>query len=68
MPGLPAVGWFGVLVLAFLINGYGEETGWRGFAWSRLRERHTLGSAALMLAVTSGPGPACSSWRCGTPC
>ena len=51
MPGLPAVGWFGVLALAFLINGYGEETGWRGFAWPRLRERHTLGGAALILAV-----------------
>jgi membrane protease YdiL (CAAX protease family) len=49
MPGLPAAGWFAVLVLAFLVNGYGEETGWRGFAWPRLRERHGLAGAALLL-------------------
>lgn len=51
MPGLPAVGWFAVFVLVFLINGYGEETGWRGFAWPRLRERHGLAGAALLLTV-----------------
>src|SRR5438128_7236230 len=51
MPGLPAVGWFGVFALAFLINGYGEETGWRGFAWHRLRQRHSVASAAPILAV-----------------
>lgn len=51
MPGLPAVSWFGVLALALLVNGYGEETGWRGFAWPRLRQRHTLGGAALILSV-----------------
>jgi membrane protease YdiL (CAAX protease family) len=49
MPGLPAAGWFAVLALAFLVNGYGEETGWRGFAWPRLRERHGLAGAALLL-------------------
>ncbi len=51
MPGLPTAGWVGVLALAFVINGYGEETGWRGFAWPRLRERHGLGGAAVLLAV-----------------
>jgi membrane protease YdiL (CAAX protease family) len=51
MPGLPDVGWFGVFVLTFLVNGYGEETGWRGFAWPALRERHTIAAAALVLAV-----------------
>ncbi|HZD70354.1 MAG TPA: nitroreductase family deazaflavin-dependent oxidoreductase [Actinomycetes bacterium] len=51
MPGLPEVGWAGVFALVLLVNGYGEEAGWRGFAWPRLRERHTLGAAALMLAV-----------------
>ena len=51
MPGLPTVGWWGVLALALLINGYGEETGWRGFAWPLLRERHSLAGAALILAV-----------------
>jgi membrane protease YdiL (CAAX protease family) len=51
MPGLPVAGWFTVFVLVFLVNGYGEETGWRGFAWPRLRERHGLAGAALMLSV-----------------
>jgi membrane protease YdiL (CAAX protease family) len=51
MPGLPTIGWVGVLLLALAVNGYGEETGWRGFAWPRLRERHGLGGAALLLAV-----------------
>lgn len=49
--GFPAAGWLGVAVLLLVVNGYGEETGWRGFAWPRLRERHTLGGAALLLAV-----------------
>jgi membrane protease YdiL (CAAX protease family) len=40
-----------VFVLTFLVNGYGEETGWRGFAWPRLRQRHSLGGAALVLTV-----------------
>jgi membrane protease YdiL (CAAX protease family) len=51
MPGLPAVGWVGVALLVLAINGYGEETGWRGFAWPRLRERHSLGGAAVLLAI-----------------
>jgi membrane protease YdiL (CAAX protease family) len=51
MPGLPAVGWVGVAILVLAINGYGEETGWRGFAWPRLRERHSLGGAAMLLAI-----------------
>lgn len=51
MPGLPTLGWLAVLVLALVVNGYGEETGWRGFAWPRLRQRHTLAGAALLLAV-----------------
>jgi len=51
MPGLPAVGWVGVFILALVVNGYGEETGWRGVAWPRLRERHSLGGAALLLAL-----------------
>lgn len=51
MPGLPALGWVGVSILVLVINGYGEETGWRGFAWPRLRERHGLGGAAMILAI-----------------
>lgn len=51
VPGLPALGWWAVAALMLVINGYGEETGWRGFAWSRLRERHSLGGAAIALTV-----------------
>ena len=28
MPGLPTQGWLAVLVLAFMVKGYGEATGW----------------------------------------
>ncbi|MDP9234629.1 MAG: CPBP family intramembrane metalloprotease, partial [Actinomycetota bacterium] len=51
MPGLPQVGWLLVFGLTVLVNGYGEETGWRGFAWPRLRGRHSLQGAALILAI-----------------
>jgi len=51
MAGLPKVGWIGVFALTFLINGYGEEVGWRGYAWPALRDRHTLAGASLLLAI-----------------
>lgn len=51
MPGLPNAGWLAVLVMVFLINGYGEETGWRGYAWPRLRQRHRVWTAALLITV-----------------
>jgi membrane protease YdiL (CAAX protease family) len=51
MPGLPEAGWLGVLALVLVVNGYGEETGWRGYAWPRLRERHGIAGAALLLTV-----------------
>ncbi len=55
MPGLPAAGFVGVLVMVLVINGFGEEVGWRGFAWSRLRDRLSLaGSAALLGVIWAG--------------
>ena len=51
MDGLPMVGWLGVALLVLVVNGYGEETGWRGYAWPRLRARHGLPRSALLLAV-----------------
>lgn len=51
MPGLPSVSWLGVLILTLVVNGFGEETGWRGFAWTHLRRRHGLAGAALLLAI-----------------
>lgn len=51
MPGVPDVGLAGLLVVLLLVNGYGEEVGWRGFAWPRLRRRHGLVASSLLLAA-----------------
>lgn len=37
--GLPRLPLTAVLLLVLIFNGYGEETGWRGFALPRLQER-----------------------------
>jgi membrane protease YdiL (CAAX protease family) len=37
--------------MVLVINGYGEEVGWRGFAWTRLRERHSMAGAAARLGL-----------------
>ncbi|HEY8340733.1 MAG TPA: CPBP family intramembrane glutamic endopeptidase [Egibacteraceae bacterium] len=50
-PGLPPHGWAGVFALALLVNGYGEEVGWRGIAWPLLRRRHSVAGAALLVAL-----------------
>ena len=51
MPGLPAAGFGALLAMVLVINGYGEEVGWRGFAWARLRERHSMAEAAALLGI-----------------
>ena len=52
MSGLPSViGVGGVLVLVLLVNGFGEETGWRGFALPLLQRRFSPLTAMLVLAV-----------------
>ena len=52
MSGLPsAIGVGGVLVLVLLMNGFGEETGWRGFALPLLQRRFSPLTAMLVLAV-----------------
>jgi membrane protease YdiL (CAAX protease family) len=51
MPGLPAAGFWAMLAMVLVINGYGEEVGWRGFAWTRLRDRHSIAGAAGILGV-----------------
>lgn len=35
----------------FLINGFGEETGWRGFALPSLQHRHSLLTSSLVIAA-----------------
>jgi membrane protease YdiL (CAAX protease family) len=51
MPGLPSAGFGALLAMVLVINGYGEEVGWRGFAWARLRERHSIAGAAALLGI-----------------
>lgn len=51
MPGLPDVGWVGVLLLCLVVNGYGEEVGWRGYLWPLLRRRHGAAAAGALLAL-----------------
>jgi membrane protease YdiL (CAAX protease family) len=48
--GLPGVGVLGVIVLAVGLNGFGEETGWRGFAVPALTPRFGPLGAALVIA------------------
>ncbi|MFN3304096.1 MAG: lysostaphin resistance A-like protein [Roseateles sp.] len=51
-PGLPADWpWFAVVVAALLLNGFGEELGWRGFLLQRLARRHGPPRAALGVAA-----------------
>ncbi len=47
--GLPAIGVLAVGVLAILVNGFGEETGWRGFALPLLQRRYGALAAALLV-------------------
>ncbi|HSJ29024.1 MAG TPA: CPBP family intramembrane glutamic endopeptidase [Acidimicrobiia bacterium] len=51
MPGLPEVGWVGTFGMVLVVNGFGEEVGWRGVAWPELRRRRSIGRAAMLLAV-----------------
>ncbi len=50
--GLPDVGVIGVIFLAIVVNGFGEETGWRGFAVPTLLQRFgPLGAALVVFPV-----------------
>jgi membrane protease YdiL (CAAX protease family) len=50
--GLPAAGVLGVIVLVVVLNGFGEETGWRGFAVPTLLPRFgPLGTALIIAPV-----------------
>jgi membrane protease YdiL (CAAX protease family) len=49
--GLPPLGLPAVLLLVLLFNGFGEETGWRGFALEPLQRRYGPVAGTLILAV-----------------
>jgi membrane protease YdiL (CAAX protease family) len=51
MPGLPAIGPVGVALLTLVINGFGEERGWRGFALPSFRRRHRRLQASVLVAM-----------------
>lgn len=51
MQGFPELGAWGTFTLILLVNGYGEETGWRGFALPRVRSRHPELEASVLVAV-----------------
>ena len=49
--GLPPLGVPAVLLLVLLFNGFGEETGWRGFALEPLQRRYGPLAGTLILAA-----------------
>ena len=49
--GLPPLGLPLVFVLVMLFNGFGEETGWRGFALERLQRRFGPVAGTFVLAL-----------------
>jgi len=48
---LPPLSPLGVLGLWFLTYGFGEETGWRGFALPHLQKNRSAANATLILAL-----------------
>ena len=55
MAGLPQWGVLFVWLVFVLVNGLGEETGWRGFALPLLRRRHgTLKASLLLVPIWAG--------------
>jgi hypothetical protein len=49
--GMGRMGLAGVVVVAFVANGIGEETGWRGFAADRLLRNHSLSRTSFLVAA-----------------
>jgi uncharacterized protein len=50
--GLPSFGILAVWLLVFVANGWGEETGWRGYAQEQLQRRRGALPATLVVAVS----------------
>lgn len=48
--GAPEINLLFVVLVVLVVNGYGEEIGWRGFAVDRLARTHGLLITALMVA------------------
>ncbi len=43
--------WLGAIIPSFLIAGFGEELGWRGFALPRLQQKYSPIVASFILAI-----------------
>ena len=53
--GVPPLGAVPVLLLVLLFNGFGEETGWRGFALEPLQQRYgPLGGTFVLALLWAG--------------
>lgn len=48
---MPLEYWAGSIISSFLIAGFGEELGWRGFALPRLQAHYSPTKSALILAL-----------------
>jgi membrane protease YdiL (CAAX protease family) len=59
LTGYPGVagswGSLATLAFVFVVNGVGEELGWRGFAVERLSTRHSLVVTAVLIALAWAP-------------
>lgn len=49
--GLPVMNLAAIFAVVVLVNGFGEEVGWRGFALGQLEQRHRSLTATLLLAL-----------------
>lgn len=49
--GLPAYGVLSTFLLVLVLNGFGEETGWRGYLQDRLQHRFNPLPATLLVSV-----------------
>jgi len=49
--GIGMIGLPGVVAVAFVVNGIGEETGWRGFLADHLLQERSLRSTAVLVAA-----------------
>ncbi|KQW31819.1 hypothetical protein ASC71_06275 [Rhizobium sp. Root1240] len=51
-PGVPSTtGWWMSIILVLLLNGFGEEVGWRGYAFERLLAERSAQRATLWVAL-----------------